>query len=50
MIAENCTTELSSAGLDFIMELFYKYDRDEDDAFSPEELEVRSILENIFHS
>eukprot|EP00111_Clytia_hemisphaerica_P015476 TCONS_00045704-protein len=38
VIPSNCTTELSSAGLDFVMELFYKYDRDEDDALSSDEL------------
>lgn len=44
VIGEDCTTELSSAGLDFVMELFYKYDQDEDDALSPEELNVSSSL------
>jgi len=34
----DCSVELSSSGLDFIMELFYKYDADEDDALSPDEL------------
>jgi len=34
----DCSVELSSSGLDFIMELFYKYDGDEDDALCPSEL------------
>lgn len=38
-IDPGCSLELSSAGLDFVMELFFKYDKDEDDALSPEELE-----------
>lgn len=37
-IGSDCSIELSSSGLDFIMELFYKYDADEDDALSPDEL------------
>lgn len=37
-MGSDCSVELSSAGLDFIMELFYKYDADEDDALSPDEL------------
>jgi len=39
-IADNCSTELSTSGLDFVMELFYKYDQDEDDVLCPDELEV----------
>ncbi|XP_057311662.1 mitochondrial Rho GTPase 1-A-like [Hydractinia symbiolongicarpus] len=38
-IAPDSSVELSSTGLDFVMELFYKYDQDEDDALSPEELQ-----------
>lgn len=44
VIGDKCTTELSSSGLDFVMELFYKYDKDEDDALSPEELEDFQLL------
>jgi len=38
-VGEDCSVELSSSGLDFVMELFYKYDQDEDDALSPDELD-----------
>lgn len=38
-VGNDSSVELSSAGLDFVMELFYKFDQDEDDALSPEELE-----------
>lgn len=47
VIGEDCTTELSSAGLDFVMEMFYKYDQDEDDALSPEELKVCGCSVNV---
>lgn len=42
----DCSVELSSSGLDFIMELFYKHDADEDDALSPDEItDMISICE-----
>jgi len=37
-VDEDCSVELSSSGLDFVMELFYKHDQDEDDALCPEEV------------
>jgi len=40
----DCSVELSSCGLDFIMELFYKYDADEDDALCPDELNDMTSL------
>lgn len=37
-VEDGCSVELSSTGIDFVVELFCKFDQDEDDALSPEEL------------
>jgi len=45
-IGSDCSVELSSAGEDFVMDLFMKHDRDEDDNLCPEELnDMISICE-----
>jgi len=45
-IGSDCSVELSSAGEDFVMDLFMKHDRDEDDNLCPEELnDLISICE-----
>lgn len=37
-VPPGCSTELNHAGYSFLMGLFEKYDRDKDDALSPQEL------------